>query len=148
MKNSSILFFLTPKKDVDCVYEDENVRSAAGRLARHEFTTVPIINEHTGRYIGTISEGDFLRELARQDRLPSEFNELPVMQIKRKRDYRPVRISADINELFHYAMNQNFVPVVDDTDTFISIVTRSSILKCLYSQYTEMQDQLKEAEVI
>lgn len=124
------------------------MRSAAARLSLHEFTTVPILNERTGRYIGTISEGDFLREISRRNRLPSEFNDLPVMQVKRKRDYRPVRANADISELFQYALDQNFVPVVDDTDTFIGIVTRSSILKCLYSQFSEMEDQLREAQVI
>lgn len=148
MKNQSILFFLTPKNEVDCVYEEDNLRCALKRMSRNEYTTVPIINEHTGKYVGTIAEGDILRELQRTDSLLSTELERPIMQIHRKRDYKPVHASADINELFEYARTQNFVPVVDDTDTFIGIVTRSSILQCLFSQYDELQDKLREAEVM
>ena len=40
-----------------------------------------------------------------------------------------------MDQLIEAAMNQNFVPVVDDKDDFIGIVTRSRILKYCLEQY-------------
>ena len=42
---------------------------------------------------------------------------------------RPVKVSATAEQLIESAMNQNFVPVVDDRNKFIGIVTRRDIIK-------------------
>ena len=41
----------------------------------------------------------------------------------------PVYISATVEELLIRSMNQNFVPVVDDTGSFIGIVTRQDVIR-------------------
>ena len=50
------------------------------------------------------------------------------MEIAHRKDYVPVSVSTDMNDLLQKALDQNFVPVVDDRNTFIGIVTRKSIL--------------------
>jgi CBS domain-containing protein len=46
-----------------------------------------------------------------------------------RHDFNPaVRIDVSMDELLHRAVNQNFVPVVDDLGTFIGIVTRQDII--------------------
>ena len=50
------------------------------------------------------------------------------MEIAHRKDYRPVSVSTDMNDLMLKALDQNFVPVVDDRGTFIGIVTRRSIM--------------------
>jgi CBS domain-containing protein len=50
------------------------------------------------------------------------------MEISHRKDYLPVSVSTDMNDLLQKALDQNFVPVVDDRGTFIGIVTRRSIL--------------------
>ena len=40
-----------------------------------------------------------------------------------------VRIDVTMDELLERAMRQNFVPVTDDFDTFIGIVTRQDIIR-------------------
>ena len=132
----NILFFLTPKAEVKCVYEEDTLKEAIDSMNSHNFSTIPIINKATGKYVGTIAQGDVLRDLKhRQDAVPQIEAERPIMQIRRKRDYKPVRASADISELFESAKHQNFVPVVDDTNIFIGIVTRSSIMEYLIRRY-------------
>ena len=42
-----------------------------------------------------------------------------------------MKITADVDELLTLAMNQNFVPVVDDLGSFIGIVTRRDIIRHL-----------------
>jgi CBS domain-containing protein len=57
-----------------------------------------------------------------------------IMEITHRRDYVPVRVTTDMQDLVKRASAQNFVPVVDDKDTFIGIVTRSAIVKYCYQQ--------------
>ena len=51
-----------------------------------------------------------------------------------------------IEELLMRAMNQNFIPVVDDRNLFIGIVTRKDVIKHFYERtfdYTEDIDLIK-----
>ena len=43
----------------------------------------------------------------------------------------PVKITAGMDELLRRVMNQNFVPVVDDLQSFVGIVTRKDIIEYL-----------------
>ena len=57
-----------------------------------------------------------------------------IMEITRRKDNIPVRVNTGMHELVQRASSQNFVPVVDDKDAFIGIVTRSNIMKYCYQQ--------------
>ena len=50
----------------------------------------------------------------------------------RKEEHAP--LPPDMEELFRYVTEQNFVPVVDDTGVLIGIVLRSTILDFLFQQ--------------
>ena len=52
-----------------------------------------------------------------------------IMEIYRRKDNVPVRVTTSMHELIDRASTQNFVPVVDDKDAFIGIVKRSSIVQ-------------------
>ena len=54
---------------------------------------------------------------------------ISVSTIRRRLDNRPVHVDASMEDLIGKALNQNFVPVVDDKDTFIGIVTRGNIIQ-------------------
>ena len=64
---------------------------------------------------------------------------IPLKEIKLRRTNNPVKISSTLESLMDLIENQNFVPVVDDNDIFIGIVTRKSVLK-------EFERQMKEEE--
>ena len=131
----NIMFFLTPKSEVKCIYEEDTVQEAVERMSGHLYSTIPIISHATGKYVGTMAEGDILRDLVRrQGSSPQVEADRPIMKVRRKRDYEAVRANADISELFESAKHQNFVPVVDDMNTFIGIVTRSSIMEYLINR--------------
>ncbi|MGN1021880.1 MAG: CBS domain-containing protein [Lachnospiraceae bacterium] len=134
MQNLNILFFLTPKSSIDMIYEDETVGQTLERMKCHEYTSYPMINGDTGKYIGTITQGDILREITTGDALLQKTLERPVGCIPRNRDYRPVRVNAEIWELFESAKTQNFIPVTDDSGVFIGIVTRKDILQALIDE--------------
>ena len=52
-----------------------------------------------------------------------------IMEISHHKDNVPVSVTTDMRSLFSQALEQNFVPVVDDRNTFIGIVTRKSIMQ-------------------
>ena len=58
-----------------------------------------------------------------------ESEKIPVTVISRRNDYAPVHIETTMEELIDKALNQNFVPVVDDQNNLIGIVTRKDIIR-------------------
>lgn len=126
----NILFYLTPKANCELLYDDESIREALERLELSGFSALPIVNKENGFYRGTLTEGDLLwamKNLCNMDLKEAETHN--IMEIAHSRDNTPVSISTEGNELMKKVLVQNFVPVVDDRDNFIGIVTRRSILR-------------------
>ena len=127
MKN--ILFFLTPK--AMCVYlnDDFTLRQALEKMEVAGYSALPILNKR-GEYRGTLTQGDLLWALKNMCYLDMRQAEAHrIMEISRKKDHVPVRVTTSMHELVERASSQNFVPVVDDKDTFIGIITRGAIIK-------------------
>lgn len=125
----NILFFLTPKANCEVLYDDESIREALERMELSGYAALPIIRKEDGVYQGTLTDGDLLWAL--KNRCDFDLKEAQahgIMEIAHRKDYLPVSVSTDVNDLLQKALDQNFVPVVDDRDTFIGIVTRKSIL--------------------
>ena len=126
---NNILFFLKPKAMCDFVYDDFSVRQAVEKMEAAGYAALPILNRH-GQYRGTITEGDLLwalKNLCYMDIRQAEARR--IMEITRRKDNIPVRVTTNMHDLIQRASSQNFVPVVDDKDTFIGIITRSAIIK-------------------
>ena len=135
---NNILFFLTPKALCAFVYDDFTIRQALERMESSGFAALPILSKH-GQYRGTLTEGDLLWALKNMCYLDMRQAEARrIMEISRRKDNIPVRVTMNMQDLVQRASSQNFVPVVDDKDAFIGIVTRSSIIKyCCEKLYPE-----------
>ena len=126
---NNILFFLTPKALCAFVYDDYSIRQALEKMESAGYTALPILNKN-GEYRGSITEGDLLWALKNMCYLDMRQAEArKIMEIKRRKDNIPVRVTTTMQDLVQRASTQNFVPVVDDKDAFIGIVTRSAIIK-------------------
>ncbi|MGN1188211.1 MAG: CBS domain-containing protein [Lachnospiraceae bacterium] len=133
----NVLFFLTPKCDVVYVYEDSNIRQVLEKIRFHKYTAMPIISRE-GKYVGTITEGDLLWKMADENVVTFEqAEEIPISDIKRRVNNQPVNAEARMESLIDLAIRQNFVPVVDDDNVFIGIVTRKDIIQYLYKKCTK-----------
>ena len=130
-----ILFFLTPKSEVAYVREDDTLRQALEKMEHHGYAAVPLLSED-GRYIGTITDGDVLWGL-KHLHFPSlqQMEEIPVMELKRAHDNKPVHVSENMEGLLEKVTVQNFVPVVDDEKVFIGIVTRRDVIHYLAKEH-------------
>ena len=124
----NVLFFLTPKAMCQFLYDDFTVRQALEKMESSGYTALPILNKR-GEYQGTLSEGDVLwamKTLCNMDLRIAETRR--IMEISRRKDNIPIRVTTSMRDLVDRAVVQNFVPVVDDKDTFIGLVTRKAII--------------------
>ena len=132
----NIAYFLLPKSRIAYLYDDFTFRQGLEKMRNRGYTAIPVISRD-GKYVGTVSEGDFLWQLLSKDcetltaYSMKDMERLQVRDILRGNSYPPVRITVTMEELLHSAMNQNFIPVVDDLGNFIGIVTRRDIISYL-----------------
>lgn len=129
----NVAFFLTPKNEVAYLYNDFTFRQGLEKMKYHGYTAIPVITKE-GKYVGTVSEGDFLWYFVDKNVNKMKFSDrkiekISINEILKTEKYKAVKITASIDELVSLSLNQNFVPVVDDTDNFIGIVLRKDIIK-------------------
>jgi CBS domain-containing protein len=125
----NVAFFLTPKNQVVWVPASATLGQAIERMKPHGYTAVPILDDRGG-YFGTLTEGDILWHLIKFRETSLRTVELtPLLGVELRKKNHPVHIDADVEALITRAVEQNFVPVVDDYDVFIGIVPRKPIIE-------------------
>ena len=130
----NLLFFLTPKQDVLYIYEDFTLRQTLEKWSNQRYATIPVLKRN-GEYVGSITEGDILWGMKNLHGLDLEASEdVPISSFPRRRDYKAVTVTTSMDQLIEAAMNQNFVPVVDDRGIFIGIVRRQAIIRYCYDK--------------
>ena len=135
----NILFFLSPKSDVAYIHDDESLRQALEKMEHHKYAAVPVVSRQ-GRYVGTLTEGDLLWYIKNQlDLSLQDAERISVMAVPRRSDNYPVNADCRMEDLMDKALNQNFVPVLDDEKSFIGIVTRKDIMKYFMKQYGKQE---------
>lgn len=135
----NIAYFLKTKDEVAYLFEDYTLRQGLEKMRYNGYTAIPVLSADN-KYIGTISEGDFLWYLIddRMDQLHKtsmkSIEDIKIKDIFKKGKNPSVRITASMDEMLVRAMDQNFIPVVDDRNYFIGIVTRRDIIRYINSK--------------
>ena len=125
----NILFFLTPKALCAHLMADDTLRQALNRMEAARYAALPILDKK-GEYCGTLTEGDLLWALKNKCDLDIyKAEHIRIMDIALRKDNTPVKVDATMDQLLERSTKQNFIPVVDDKNTFIGIVTRRAILQ-------------------
>lgn len=137
----NVLFFITPKSQTTYLTSDFSIRQALEKIKYHRYTSVPIIDKF-GKYVGTITEGDLLWFIIENNILDiKKLEEIKLSEVKRNRDNFAVNVSSKVSDLFSIITNQNFVPIVDDSNVFIGIITRKSVIKYLQENNSILEKQ-------
>lgn len=130
----NIAHILIPKQDVAYMYDDFTLRQGLEKMKNSGYAAIPVINR-MNKYAGTVSEGDFLWYLIDEQKEglhkvnKKNIEGISIKKILRTDSILPVRITATIEELLAKVLNNNFIPVVDDRNIFIGIITRRDIIK-------------------
>ena len=127
---------LIPKANVEYLRTKDSIEFALDIFRRNSYSAVPVINSD-GIYRGTITEGDFLYYI--MDNPDADLKKVKVRNILREAFYEAVKITASIDKLLIKCLDQNFVPVTDDRDVFVGIVTRKVIFKNIYEEQLKIK---------
>lgn len=134
----NILLHITPKNKIAFLYSDDTLRQTLEKMEHHGYSALPVI-DRAGKYVATITEGDVLRVVKNKYSLSiKEAENIALMDIPRRLQIKAVTIHTTMDDLIAHALNQNFVPVVDDRGVFIGIVTRKSIIQYLCDRYDRL----------
>ncbi len=143
----NILFLLTPKAACAYVREEDTIRQALEKMQASGFSAVPILAKD-GSYRGTLTEGDLLwaiKKLYVMDMKAAESH--GIMEITHRKDNEAVTVTTPVEALLEKAVDQNFVPVVDDYNAFIGIVTRKAIMQqCLKAYFSAEGGKVEAAK--
>ena len=129
----NVIMLLKPKETVKYIFENNTLRQGLEKMKANSYTAIPVISED-GKYVGTVSEGDFLYYIVDRDTKGMKQQEKFYVRDIIRKDFNPaVRIDVQMDELLNRAMNQNFIPVTDDRGYFIGIVTRGTVIETFCS---------------
>lgn len=128
----NILFFLRPKSGVTYLTLGNSLRQGLERM-RGGYTEVPVVDKE-GNYIGTVSQGAFLWKILDEGFTDMQMAEQEKIDALVSTKVAPVKINTSMEDLLSKALDQNFVPVVDDFGAFVGIVTRRDIIKYFAEQ--------------
>ncbi|NHN32257.1 CBS domain-containing protein [Paenibacillus agricola] len=124
----NIAFFLVPKDEVIYLSPNSTMRQALERMEYHRYSAVPLIGDD-GKYVGTITEGDLLWKLKHEPQIGFDnTHKIQLKDVAQHMDIKPVRIDQQMQDLILLATNQNYVPVIDDSEVFIGIIRRREII--------------------
>ncbi|MBQ8974358.1 MAG: CBS domain-containing protein [Oscillospiraceae bacterium] len=139
----NIAKILTPRATTALLHASDTVRQGLEIMRRHGYTAIPVLDEDE-KYIGSVTEGDFLRhmmEIGSTDLQKQE--KYYIYQILRKEFCKPLGIMADERQVIDSVLRQNYVPIVDDRGCLCGIVTRRSVIAYLAGKETQCPEQDK-----
>ncbi|MGM0847263.1 MAG: CBS domain-containing protein [Bacillota bacterium] len=125
----NIAFFLVPKREVSFIKYESTMRQALEKMEYHRYTSVPLVDV-TGKYAGTLTEGDLLWKIKNTPGLSFEStSKVMLSDIPLHKSNDPIHIDAEMEDIIAKSLEQNFVPVVDDQERFIGIIRRREIIE-------------------
>lgn len=134
MSKINIARIMIPKVFTAFLHENDTVRQGLEVMTFHGYTAIPVLDD-SECYVGSITEGDFLRHILKTGVTDKKYHErYRIREILRK-DFCPaVRIEADAKEVIGAILNQNFLPIVDDRGKLCGILTRKGVISYLSEQ--------------
>lgn len=127
----NIAKIMTPKVFTAFLHENDTVRQGLEIMTRHGYTAIPVLDDKH-HYVGSITEGDFLRHLLVLE--TTDRRELEHYRIKDilRRDFCPaLSMDSDDQTVLSAILNQNFVPIVDSRNVLCGILTRKGVISYL-----------------
>ena len=121
--------FLTPAANLAVLVDSHNVDHAILLLSQMTYSRVPVVTDQK-KFVGTISLTDILSYQMQHEIPDEEFMTTDIVHMVKKDDLT-VGPDFTLTEVLHKLVDESFLPVVDQDNTFQGIITRKSILKAV-----------------
>ena len=102
----------------------------------HNYTSIPVVSQD-GRYLRSVSDQDIVRFIHRYNLDLDRCENHNITEIDDVRPVRAIRTNKTMNDLVDIIVEQNYVPVIDDEEHFIGIVTRKTVITYLVGELKE-----------
>lgn len=127
----NIAKIMVPKISTVFLHERQTVRQGWEVMTHGGYTAIPVLDDEQ-RYIGSVTEGDFLRYVFSVESLDKlDMEKHRVGDLVRREFCPSISIDAGEEEVIAASLNQNFVPVVDSRNTMCGIITRRGVIAYL-----------------
>ena len=124
----NIAQIMIPKVCTVFLHEHNTVRQGLEVMTRNGYSAIPVLDE-AGGYVGSVSEGDFLRHVMAVGTTELRAHEQYRIASLVRRDFcPPLSIEAEDATVIEAIMNQNFVPLGDDRGALCGILTRRAVI--------------------
>ena len=123
------------------VLGNHSVMHAAIVLGQISYSRIPVLDEEN-HFLGTIALSNIIQPMFETSEMDARnINHLKVKDVMDKEN---IVIHTPINheEVLHKMVNANFLPVLDEENYFLGIITRQSILKGINRLAHELDDYL------
>lgn len=137
----NVLGMLRPKYLLTYLEKDDLLSDGLQILQNSGYSAVPVIDEQ-GAYVGSVSEGDFLKAIL--ERGVDAITYLHIRDIVKHGWNAAVKDDVSVDVLLQRALDQNFVPMVDDRGCFIGIITRKEIIKSMLDDKVENMEYMPQ----
>ena len=124
----NIFSILVPKHMLTYLNFNDSLGGAVDFMLASGYTAVPVIDD-AGKYVGIVSEGDFLRAVIEHGK--ENLDKYTVSRIVNLDKEGSVLNTVDKTEIMEKILDRNFLSVVDDRQCFVGIITRKSIIQYL-----------------
>lgn len=121
--------FLTPAENLAVLIDTHNADHAILLLSQMTYSRVPVVTDQK-KFVGTISLTDILSYQMQHEIPDEEFMTTDIVHMTKKDDLT-VGPDFTLTEVLHKLVDESFLPVVDQDNTFQGIITRKSILKAV-----------------
>lgn len=124
----NIAKIMTPKYSTVFLQMNSTVRQGLEMIQRRGYTAIPVLDKD-GMYMGSVTEGDFLRHVLEVGTTElKEHERFRVGELLRP-DFCPaLSLHSSEEDVIHSVLQQNYVPIVDDRGCMCGIVTRRSVI--------------------
>lgn len=123
--------YLIPETDLAIVIDTHNIDHVRLLLGHNGYSRVPVITKEK-RYVGTISLSDLMSYQEKNFLTDWEMSRIDVGEMANT-IIEGVLTTSSLTEIMHKLVEYPFLPVVNNDERFVGIITRKSILKAINS---------------
>jgi predicted transcriptional regulator len=123
--------YLVPAENLAIFIDTHNADHVMLLLANNGNSRVPVITKDK-KYLGTISISDIMSSQSQNHLTDWELSQTNIRDMVNT-NIATISETCNLTDIMHLLVDNPFLPVLSDENTFIGIITRKSILKAVNS---------------